>query len=70
VRLEHEANTIEGRVVYSLKDYSTRFVEVGLSFDQNGRQFWRDGSPKRLGGLTSTVIRKVFSPTCGRHYAP
>ncbi len=45
VRLEHEGNTIEGRVVYSLQNHSTKLVEVGLGFDQDGREFWGTAVP-------------------------
>jgi|GEM_PF-7129486 len=40
VRLECDGQVIPGRVVYSLKDGSTRLVEVGIGFDQDGREFW------------------------------
>ncbi len=41
VRLAYAGRTIEGRVVYSLKDHSTNLVEVGVGFDQDGSEFWR-----------------------------
>lgn len=41
VRLEHQGRTIEGRVVYSLKDHSTNLVEVGVGFDRDGGEFWQ-----------------------------
>jgi hypothetical protein len=41
VRLEHAGRTAEGRVVHSLKDYSTKLVEVGVGFDQDGSEFWQ-----------------------------
>ena len=34
VRLECDGKIIQGRVVYSLKDPSTRLAEVGIGFDQ------------------------------------
>ncbi len=40
VRLEHDGKTVAARVVYSLKDHSTKLVEVGVGFDQDGREFW------------------------------
>lgn len=40
VRLEHDGKSIAGRVAYCLKDLSTKLVEVGLGFDQDGREFW------------------------------
>jgi len=40
VKLQHEGNTIEAKVIYSLEDRSTKLVEVGLAFDQDGREFW------------------------------
>lgn len=40
VKLEHDEKTSEGKVVYSLKDRSTRLVEVGVVFDQDGQEFW------------------------------
>ncbi len=41
VRLDYAGRTIEGRVVYSLKDHSTNLVEVGVGFDQDGSEFWQ-----------------------------
>jgi len=41
VRLDYAGRTIEARVVYSLKDYSTNLVEAGLGFDQDGSEFWQ-----------------------------
>lgn len=41
VRLDYAARTIEGRVVYSLKDHSTNLVEVGVGFDEDGSEFWQ-----------------------------
>ena len=41
LRLDHAGRTIEGRVVYSLKDHSTNLVEVGVGFDQDGSEFWQ-----------------------------
>jgi hypothetical protein len=35
--------TIEGRVVHSLKDYSTKVVTLGLAFDEDGSDFWQVG---------------------------
>ncbi len=43
VRLDRAGKTIEGRVVYSLKDHSTNLVEVGVAFDQDGSEFWQVG---------------------------
>ncbi len=31
---------METRVVYSLGSFLTSLVEVGLEFDQDGREFW------------------------------
>jgi hypothetical protein len=39
VRLECDGRIIQGRVVYSLKDPPTRLAEVGIGFDQDGREF-------------------------------
>ncbi len=53
VRLECDGKIIQGRVVYSLKDPSTRLVEVGIGFDQDGGEFWwREGS---LAGLIGSA---------------
>ena len=41
VRLGREGKTIQGSVVYSLKDYSRKLVEVGVGFDEDGWEFWR-----------------------------
>ena len=43
VRLDCAGQTIEGRVVYSLKDHSTYLLEVGVGFDQDGSEFWQMG---------------------------
>jgi hypothetical protein len=43
VRLEFAAKSIRGRVVYCLKDHSTRKVTVGISFDHDARDFWQLG---------------------------
>jgi hypothetical protein len=40
VRLRYEGRTIEARTVFSISDYSTRLVEVGVDFGQDGRDFW------------------------------
>jgi len=40
VRLQREGAAIEARVVYSLWDHQTNLVEVGLAWDQDGREFW------------------------------
>ena len=32
--------TMEGRVVYSLKDHSTNMVEVAVGFEQDASDFW------------------------------
>ncbi len=40
VRLEREGAAMEARVVYSLWDHQTNLVEVGLAWDQDGREFW------------------------------
>jgi len=51
VRLECDGKMIQGRVVYSLKDPSTRLAEVGIGFDQDGKEFWgREGSLAGLRG--------------------
>ncbi len=41
VRLDYARRTIEGRVVYSLKDHSANLVEVGVGFDEDGSEFWQ-----------------------------
>jgi len=48
VRLGGEGKTIQGSVVYSLKDYSRKLVEVGVGFDEDGWEFW-----KKVGSTTS-----------------
>jgi hypothetical protein len=53
VRLECDGKIIQGRVVYSRKDASTRFVEVGIGFDQDGREFC--GREGRLAGLIGSA---------------
>ena len=40
VHLQYEDKTIEARTVYSVSDYSTRLVEVGIDFGRDGRGFW------------------------------
>ncbi len=41
VRLGREGKTIQRTVLYSLKDYSRKLVEVGVGFDEDGWEFWR-----------------------------
>jgi hypothetical protein len=41
VRLEFAPQSIEGRVVYSLKDCSNSLVTMGVAFDQDGGEFWQ-----------------------------
>jgi hypothetical protein len=43
VRLDFAPKSIEGRVVYSLKDYSNNLVTIGVAFDQDGGEFWQLG---------------------------
>ena len=40
VQLKRESKTIDARVARSLWDRSTNLVEVGLAFDEDGREFW------------------------------
>jgi hypothetical protein len=40
VQLHHESAVMEARVVYSLWDHQTNLVEVGLAWEQDGREFW------------------------------
>ncbi len=41
VQLQRDDKTMDARVVHSLWDHSTNLVEVGLAFDQDGREFWQ-----------------------------
>ncbi len=43
LRLEFGGQSIQGRVVQSLKDYSVNLVTVGVKFDQDTREFWPVG---------------------------
>ena len=40
VQLQRDNKTMDARVAHSLWDHSTNLKEVGLAFDQDGREFW------------------------------
>jgi hypothetical protein len=40
VRVQRDTKSIEARVVYSCRSPLTSSIEVGLEFDQDGREFW------------------------------
>ena len=41
VKLEFTDKSIEGRVDHSLKDHSTNWVSMGLTFDRDAGEFWQ-----------------------------
>ncbi len=43
VRLEFAEKAIEGRVVDSLKDHSTKLVTLGVAFDHDSSELWQLG---------------------------
>jgi hypothetical protein len=43
VRFDFANKSIEGRVVYSLKDYSNNLVTIGVAFDEDAGEFWQQG---------------------------
>ena len=40
VRLQHEGSSIDGKIIYNLKDSSQPHIEVGIGFEIEAEQFW------------------------------
>jgi PilZ domain len=41
VRIEYKGNTMDGCVVYSLKDNSGNSFQTGIGFDRDAQEFWQ-----------------------------
>ncbi len=40
VRMQHDGRSMEGKIIYNLKDSSKGYIEVGIGFEMEAEEFW------------------------------